>query len=158
VTGRGLYVTERVRSVFSVYACFSFLIGRAMRPVTIDRMRPVIEGAYWTPTGAGTVVSDQFLQLIRSLFVGTRSLFDQRVRSIMGPARPIVLRASGPHDERVRSVVRDRRRRVIGASGPCDQRVRSARLQLNLVPNGYIRRGTSINTRWPAQSSISWTF
>jgi hypothetical protein len=27
------------------------LIGRAARPVTRDRTHPVIEGAYWTPTG-----------------------------------------------------------------------------------------------------------
>jgi hypothetical protein len=27
------------------------LIGRAARPVTRDRTRPVVEGAYWTPTG-----------------------------------------------------------------------------------------------------------
>jgi hypothetical protein len=45
-----------------------------------------------------------------------------------------------------------------GASGQCDQRVRLLRFRLFQVPNGYIRRGTSINTRWPAQGSISCTF
>jgi hypothetical protein len=44
---------------------------------------------------------------------------------------------------------------VIGASGQFDQRVRSARLRLFEVTNGYIRRGTSINTRWRAQGSYS---
>jgi hypothetical protein len=58
---------------------------------------------------------------------------DQRVRSVTGPAHPVKLRTSGL----------------------CDQRVRSARLQLNLLPNGSIRRGTSINTRWLAQGSLS---
>jgi hypothetical protein len=45
------------------------------------------------------------------------------------------------------------------ASGPCDQHVRSARLLRNLMPNGSIRRGTSINTHWPdlsSNSSILW--
>jgi hypothetical protein len=27
------------------------MIGRAVRPVTYDRTRPVVLGAYWTPTG-----------------------------------------------------------------------------------------------------------
>jgi hypothetical protein len=104
---------------------------------------------------AGTVASGATCSASGHCFVGTRSLLDQRVRSVTGPARPVILRASGQCDERVRSVVRERRRYVIGASDQLDQRVRSARLQLNLVPNGYIRRGTSINTRWPAQSSCS---
>jgi hypothetical protein len=50
---------------------------------------------------------------------------DQRVRSVMGPARPVILHASGPRDQRVRSVLRKRRRCAIGASGQFDQRVRS---------------------------------
>jgi hypothetical protein len=66
--------------------------------------------------------------------------------------------ASGPlRDQRVRSVLRKRRHCAIDASGQFDQRVRSARLRLFQVSNGYIWRGTSINTRWPAQGSISWT-
>jgi hypothetical protein len=32
-------------------------------------------------------------------------MLDQRVRSVTGPVRPVVLRASGPGDERVRSVL-----------------------------------------------------
>jgi hypothetical protein len=47
---------------------------------------------------------------------------------------------------------------LTSASGPLrDQRVRSARLQQFQLTNGYIRRGTSINTRWPAQGSNSCT-
>jgi hypothetical protein len=41
-----LCLTGCVRSVFSVCACFSFLIGRAVRPVTVDQTCPVAEGAY----------------------------------------------------------------------------------------------------------------
>jgi hypothetical protein len=91
-------------------------------------------------------------------FVGARLRLDQRVRSVTEPARPVVLRAFGPRDERVRSVLRKRRHCAIGASGQFDQRVRSAWLRLFQVPNSYIRRGTSINTRWPAQGSLlhSW--
>jgi hypothetical protein len=32
-------------------------------------------------------------------------MLDQRVRSVTGPVRPVILRASGPGDERVRSVL-----------------------------------------------------
>jgi hypothetical protein len=70
-------------------------------------------------------------------------LRDQRVRSslarpdVYGLVRPVELRSA------------------TSASGPHDQRVRSARLQLFQVSNGSFRRGTSINTRWPAQGSIS---
>jgi hypothetical protein len=157
-TGRGLCLTGRVRSVFSVCACFSFLIGRAARPVTVDRTRLVIEGAYWTPTGRWHCGVRSVLQRVRSLFRCALLRLDQRVRSVTGPARPFELRASGRCVERVRSVVHERRLCVIGASDQLDQRVRSTRLQRFQVPNGYIRRGTSINTRWPAQGSHFWTF
>jgi hypothetical protein len=49
--GRGLYMTGRIRSVFSVCAYFSVMIGRAAHPVTVDRTRPVIQGAYYTLIG-----------------------------------------------------------------------------------------------------------
>jgi hypothetical protein len=65
-------------------------------------------------------------------FIGALLRLDQRVRSVTGPARSVVLRASGPRDQRVRSV----------------------RLQRFQVPNGSIRRGMSINTRWPVQGSL----
>jgi hypothetical protein len=41
-TGRGPCMTGRVRSVFSVCAYFSSMIGREARPVTDDRTRPVV--------------------------------------------------------------------------------------------------------------------
>jgi hypothetical protein len=99
VTGRwtrhGLCVTGRVRSVFSVCACFSFLIGRAARPVTVDRTRPVVEGAYWTPTGRWYCGVRLVLQRVWSLFHCARLRLDQHVWSVTGPACPVELRASG---------------------------------------------------------------
>jgi hypothetical protein len=93
--------------------------------------------SWWELTGlqpdAGTVMSGQFCSASGHYFVGALLRLDQHVRSVTGPARPVELRASGPRD----------------------QRVRSARLQLFKVPNGSIRRGTSINTRWSAQGSSS---
>jgi hypothetical protein len=142
-TGRGLFVTGHVQSVFSVCACFSFLIGRVRSIWELTGLQP----------DASTVASGQFCSTSSRCFVRTWLRLDQRVRSVTGPARPVILCASSPRDQRVRSVLRESSRCVIGASGPCDQRVWSARLQLNLVPNGYIRRGTSIYTCWPAQSS-----
>jgi hypothetical protein len=67
-TGRGLCLTRHVRSVFSVCACFSLLIGRAARPVTVDRTCPVIQGAYWTPTGRWHCGVRSVLLRVRSLF------------------------------------------------------------------------------------------
>jgi hypothetical protein len=152
-TGRGLCLTGRIRSVFSICACLSLLIGRGG---TSGHDRPDAS-AYWTPTERWYCGVRSVLQRVRSLFRCALLRLDQRVRSVTGPARPVILRASGPRDERVRSVLRGVGV-VIGASGQLDQRVRSTRLRLFQVPNGYIRRGTSINTRWPAQGSISWTF
>jgi hypothetical protein len=146
-TGRGLCLTGRVRSVFSVCACLSFLIGCAARPV--------VEGAYWTPTGRWHCGVRSVLQRVRSLFCCALLRLDQRVRSVTGLARPVELRVSGRCVERVRSVVHERSRCVIDASGQFDQCVRLARLRLFQVSNDYIRRGTSINTRWPAQGSLS---
>jgi hypothetical protein len=106
-TGRGLYLTGRVRSAFSVCACFSLLIGRTARPVTVDWTRPVVQGAYWTPTGRWHCSVRLVLQRVRSLFRCTQSLLDQRVRSVTGLAHPVDPSASGPRNERVRSVLRD---------------------------------------------------
>jgi hypothetical protein len=67
-TERGLCLTGRVRSVFSVCACLGYLIGHAARPVTTDRMHSVIEGAYRTPTRRWYCGIWSVLQRVRSLF------------------------------------------------------------------------------------------
>jgi hypothetical protein len=107
-TGRGLCMTGRVRSVFSVCAVFSLMIGRAARPVTDDRTRPVIQGAYWT--------------LIGRWHCGVRSV-QQRVRSVLLSEPERATGASGPSRSRsVRSGVQRGRAkrsddRTRGASG-----------------------------------------
>jgi hypothetical protein len=98
-TGRGLCLTGRVWSAFSVYACFSLMIGRASRPVTVDRTRPVVQGAYWTPTGRWHYGIRSVLQRVRSLFHCTLLRLDQRIRSVTGPARLVNPSASGLRDE-----------------------------------------------------------
>jgi hypothetical protein len=84
-----------------------------------DRTRPVVEGVYWTPTGRWYCGVRSVLQRVRSLFRCVLLRLDQRVQSVTGPARPVILRASGPRDERVRSVLRGVGA-VIGASGQRD--------------------------------------
>jgi hypothetical protein len=105
-TGRGLCMTGRVRSVFSVCACFSLMIGHAARPVTDDRTRPVVQGAYWTLIGRWHCGVRSVLQRVRSLFRCALLRPDQRVRSVAGLARPVAPSASGLRDQRVRSVLR----------------------------------------------------
>jgi hypothetical protein len=111
----------------------------------------------WELTGlqpdTGIMASGQFCSTSGRCLGGALLRSDQRVWSVTGPARPVILRAFGPRDQHVRSVFRKRRHYAIGTSGQFDQHVRSVRLQLFQVPNGYIQRGTSINTRWPAQGS-----
>jgi hypothetical protein len=107
-TGRGHCLTGRVWSAFSVCAFFSWLIGRAARPVTVDRTRPVDQGAYWTPTGRWHCGVRSVLQRVRSMFRCARLRVDQRVRSVTGPARPVVTSASGRCDQRIRSVFQKR--------------------------------------------------
>jgi hypothetical protein len=126
-TGRGLCLTGRVRSVFSVCTCLSVLIGRAARPVTVDRTRPVDQGAYWTLTGRWHCGVRSVLQRVRSMFRCARLRVDQRVRSVTGLARPIEHSASGCCDQRVRSVFRKRAVKrparpvsLTSASGQCD--------------------------------------
>jgi hypothetical protein len=97
-TGRGLYMTGRVRSVFNVCACFSLMIGRAARPVTNDRTCPVVQGAYWTLIGHWHCGVRSVLQHVRSLFRCALLRPDQRVRSVAGPARPVTPSASGLRD------------------------------------------------------------
>jgi hypothetical protein len=122
-TGHGHGVTGRVRSVFSVCAYFSLMIGCEARPVTVDQTRPVVQGAYWTPTGRGHCGVRSVLQRVRSLVRCARLRVDQRVRSVTGPVRPVVTGASGRCDRRVRSVLRETSRCATGASGQLDQRV-----------------------------------
>jgi hypothetical protein len=158
---RGDQTLDRTRSLFDRTRPVSVQHLRVFRffdrTQSIGRVRSI-----WELTGlepdTGTVASGQFDGASGRCLGGALLRLDLRVRSVTGPARPVILRVSGPCDECVQSVLRKRRRCVIGASGQLDQRVRSARLQLFQVPNGYIRRGTSINTRWPAEGSISWTF
>jgi hypothetical protein len=107
-TGRSHCLTRRVRSVSSVCACFGCLIGRTARPVTVDQTCPVDQGAYWTLTGRWHCGVWSVLQRVRSLFRCARLRVDQRVRSITGPARPVVTSASGRCDQRVRSAFRKR--------------------------------------------------
>jgi hypothetical protein len=109
--GRGLSLTGRVRSVFSVSTCFSFLIGRAVRPVTVDRTRLVDQGAYWTPTG-------RWHCGVRSLFRCALLRLDQRVRSSF--ACPVVAcSASGQWFVKV-AVVRSAR--PVSLTSASDQR------------------------------------
>jgi hypothetical protein len=118
-----------------------------IRSLSIGRLRSFRELTELQPD-AGTVASGQFYSASGRCFV---------VRSLC------LTSASGPlRDQRVRSTQRARpvgasrhSRCAIDASGQCDQHVRSARLQRFQVRNGYIRRGMSINTRWPAQGSSS---
>jgi hypothetical protein len=134
-TGRGLCMTGRVRSAFSVCACFRLMIGHAARPV--NRTRPVVQGAYWTLTGRWHCGVQSVLQRVRSLFRCALLRLDQRVRSVAGPARLVAPSASGLRDQRVRSVFRNlavarpaHPVSTTGASGQYDQRVRSARFRL----------------------------
>jgi hypothetical protein len=153
---RGDRTLDRTRSLFD-----------RTRPVSVQRLH-VFQ------------LFDQTLDRTWSLFDRTRSvsvqrlrvfqLFD-RMRNASGHSRPDVsgLSRSLVDSNRTRALWRPVRHAVrpvtvllercsglTSASGPLRvQRVWSARLQLFQVPNGYIRRGTSINTRWPAQSSIS---
>jgi hypothetical protein len=156
-TGHGLCLTGRVRSVFSVCAISVFDRTRwRVRSLSIGRVRSFRELTGLQPD-AGTVASGQFYSASGRCFVvrcsgltsASSQSRDQRVRSI--PARSVCAScASG------RCFVDSRC--ATGTSGQLDQRVRSARLRLFQVSNSYIRRGTSINTRWPAQGSISWIF
>jgi hypothetical protein len=122
-------MTGRVRSVFNVCAFFSSMIGREARPVTDDRTRPVVQGAYWTLTGrwhcrvqsfssARPVIVSLSAALATSASGHSR---DQRVRPF--PARPVcVMSASG----RCFAVSHW----ATGASGRLDQRVRSVLREL----------------------------
>jgi hypothetical protein len=117
-------MTGRIRSVFSVCTFFSSMIGRGARPVTDDRTRSVVQGAYWTLTGRWHCRIRSFSSarpVIVSLSAAQATSAsghsrDQRVRPF--PARPVyAMSASG------RCFVVSRC--ATGASGHLDQRVRS---------------------------------
>jgi hypothetical protein len=94
---------SRDRSVRSGVQRKLSTIGREARPVTRDRTRPVVEGAYWTPTG-------RWHCRVRSLR-GARPVVVSRARVLCGSARPVVARsASG---------------RCFARAVLCDRRVRS---------------------------------
>jgi hypothetical protein len=94
--------------------------------------------ALWRPVSSAARSVTVLLE--HSLCLTSASGRSQRVRSTQR-ARPVgALRRS---------------RCEIGAFSQCDQRVRSMRPRRFQVSNGSIRRGTYINTRWPAQSSLS---
>jgi hypothetical protein len=125
-TGRGLCMIGRVRSAFSVCACFSLMIGRAACPVTVDQTRPVVQGAYWTPTERWYCGVRSVLQHVWSLFHCALLRLDQRVQSVIGPVRPVAPSASGLRDQRVRSVLRNlavaRPARPVSLTSVSDQR------------------------------------
>jgi hypothetical protein len=148
-TGRGLCLIGRVRSVLSVCACLGILIGRGGAS---SRCESLLD-------------SNRTLALWRSVWLAARSVAVSLeccsgLTSVSGPLRDLRVRSSFARPVNSTSVS-GRASRMGGvrtcASGPRDQHVRSARLQLFQVPNGYIRRVTFINTRWPAQGSISCT-
>jgi hypothetical protein len=80
------------------------MIGRAARPVTYYRTRPVIQGAYYTLIGRWHCGVRSVQQRVQSLFHCALLRPDQRVRSVAGLARPVAPSASGLRDQRVRSV------------------------------------------------------
>jgi hypothetical protein len=102
-------------------------VGRGPRPVTVHRTRPVVQGAYWTPTGRGHCGVRSVHQRVRSLVRFARLSVHRRVRSVTGPARPVLTSASGGSDQRVRSVVRKlavtRPARPVGRTSASGQRV-----------------------------------
>jgi hypothetical protein len=80
------------------------MIERAARPVTHDRTRLIVEGAYWTLTGrvhyrvrslrgARPVVASRARGAVRS----ARPVVDWSASGHSGPARPVVLRGASGH-------------------------------------------------------------
>jgi hypothetical protein len=120
----GLDTRSRQAAFYCGFSRFSFLLAMdvgtpvllvptiAPEPlgecvVTIDRTRPVVQGAYWTLTGRWHCGVLSILQHVRSLFCCALLRLDQRVRSVTRPARPVAPSASGLRDQHVRSVLRN---------------------------------------------------
>jgi hypothetical protein len=105
-TGRGLYLTGRVRSVFSVCACFSFLIRRGGasghdRPDVSGRWENLLDSnrtlALWRPVSSAARPVAGSLECGSGLTSASGPLWDQRVRSCF--ARPVrATSASGQRD------------------------------------------------------------
>jgi hypothetical protein len=151
---RSLFDRTRSVSAQGLRACWTSDRTRwRVRSRSTGRVRSL-----WKLTGlqpdAGTVASGATSSASSRCFAGallgltsaSGQLRDQRVRSSF--ARPVNSTSASGRASRMGGV-------CTCAFDPCDQRVWSARLLLNLVPNGSIRRGTSINTRWPAQGFLS---
>jgi hypothetical protein len=75
-----------------------------VRSQSIGRVRSIRELTGLQPD-AGPMASGQFDSASGHCLGGALLRLDQRVRSVTGLARPVILRASGPRDERVRSVL-----------------------------------------------------
>jgi hypothetical protein len=125
-------MTRHVRSAFSVCAFFRVMIGRAARPVTNDRTRSIVQGAYWTPTGRGHCGVRSFSS-VRPVVVPLSAAQatsacghsrDQRVRSF--PVRPVYATSASGRCFAVS-------RWATGASGQLNQRVRSVLRDLAIV-------------------------
>jgi hypothetical protein len=100
VTGRGLCVTGRVRSVFSVCVCLGFLIGRGDASghdrsnasgrygILLDSNRTL---ALWRPVHLACTSGHCFAGALLGWTSASDQLRDQRVRSSV--AHPVMLRA-----------------------------------------------------------------
>jgi hypothetical protein len=86
-----------IRSVTQRNLQFARTIGRAVRPVTHDRTRPIVEGAYWTQTGHGNY-------RVRSLR-GARPVITSRARGAVRSARPVIDWSASGHSRPARPVV-----------------------------------------------------
>jgi hypothetical protein len=75
------------------------MIGRVARPVTVDRTRPVIQGAYWTLSRRWHCGVWSFLQRVRSA---------RQARSVSASRLSrCVTSVSGRLDQRVRSMLHE---------------------------------------------------
>jgi hypothetical protein len=104
-TGASGHSRDRhVRSGAQKELWFARMIVRGARPVTRDRTRPIVEGAYWTLTrcghcrvrsltGARPVVTSQARGVVQS----ARLVVDWSASGHSGPARPVVMRGASGH-------------------------------------------------------------
>jgi hypothetical protein len=83
---------------------FARTIGRGARPVTHDRTRPIVEGAYWTLTGRGhchirslTGARPVVTSWARGAVRSARLVIDWSASGHSGPVRPVVMRGVSGH-------------------------------------------------------------
>jgi hypothetical protein len=95
---------RRVRSGAQKELWFARTIERGTRPVTRDRTRPIVEGAYWTLTGRGhcrvrslTGARPVVASRARGAVRWARSVVDWSASGHLGPARPVVMRSTSGH-------------------------------------------------------------